>query len=57
MEILNIKKKYLKTRSIDLYGYSLDQANKIIDDFINKAYLENVNKLIIVTGKGLILKT
>ena len=47
------KKKYLKTRSIDLHGYSLDQANKIIDDFINKAYLENVNKLIIVTGKGL----
>ena len=46
-------KKTFKTRSIDLHGYSLDEANKIIENFINKAFLENVNKLIVVTGKGL----
>ena len=47
------KKKNLKVRSIDLHGYTLDEANKTIEDFINKAFSENVNKLIVVTGKGL----
>ncbi len=47
------KKKIFKIKSIDLHGYSLDEANKIIEDFIFKAYEENVNKLIVVTGKGL----
>ena len=50
----NIKEKsnYI-TRTIDLHGYTLDEANKLIEDCINKAFLENVNKLIVVTGKGL----
>ena len=43
----------LKERLIDLHGYSLDEANKTIEDFINKAFSENVNKLVVVTGKGL----
>ena len=47
------KNKNLKVRSIDLHGYTLDEANKTIEDFINKAFSENINKLIIVTGKGL----
>ena len=47
------KNKNLKTRAIDLHGYTLDEANKTIEDFINKAFSENINKLIIVTGKGL----
>ena len=46
-------KKIFKTRSIDLHGYTLDEANKAIENFINKAFLEKVNKLIVVTGKGL----
>ena len=49
----NKKKKIYKTKSIDLHGYSLEEANKIIENFINKSYLENINKLIVVTGKGL----
>ena len=47
------KIKNLKVRSLDLHGYTLDEANKTIEDFINKAFSENINKLIIVTGKGL----
>ncbi len=43
----------LKIRSIDLHGYTLDKANKAIESFINKAFSENINKLIVVTGKGL----
>ena len=47
------KKNFLKTRTIDLHGYTLDEANEAIEDFINEAFIENVNKLIVVTGKGL----
>ena len=47
------KNKNLKIRSIDLHGYTLDEANKTIENFINEAFSENINKLIIVTGKGL----
>ena len=47
------EKKILKTKSIDLHGYTLDEANKKIEEFINKSFSENVYKLIIVTGKGL----
>ena len=45
--------KIFKTRSIDLHGYTLEQANKTIEDFIYQAYREKVNKLIVVTGKGI----
>ena len=49
-----LKKKIpLKIKSIDLHGYTLDQANKLIEDFIIKSYEESINKLIVVTGKGL----
>ena len=47
------KNKNLKVRSIDLHGYTLDEANKTIENFIIKAFSENINKLIVVTGKGL----
>ena len=49
----NQNNKNQKVRSIDLHGYTLDEANKTIETFINKAFSENINKLIIVTGKGL----
>ena len=42
-----------KIRSIDLHGFTLLEANKIIEQFINKSYEEKINKLIVVTGKGL----
>ena len=44
---------FVDIRSIDLHGYTLEEANQVIEAFINKSYLENVKKLIIVTGKGL----
>ena len=47
------EKENPKIRSIDLHGYTLNEANKTIEDFINKAYLDNINKLIVVTGKGI----
>ena len=46
-------KTIFKTRSIDLHGYSLEEANKYIEKFIIKSNQENINKLIVVTGKGI----
>jgi DNA-nicking Smr family endonuclease len=43
----------IKTKSIDLHGYTLDEANNVINNFIKNCYEENVNKIIVVTGKGL----
>ncbi len=47
----NINKELTKT--IDLHGLSLENANKVINDFIDKCFHNNVNRIIVVTGKGL----
>ncbi len=52
-DLKNILKKNTKSRSRDLHGYTLDDANKLVEKFINKSHQEKINKLIIVTGKGL----
>ena len=49
-----LEKKNYQTRSIDLHGHSLDQANKVIQEFIYQAYKDKINKLIVVTGKACI---
>ncbi|WP_440928366.1 Smr/MutS family protein [Candidatus Pelagibacter sp.] len=43
----------LETKSIDLHGFSLEEANEFVETFINKSFKDGVRKLIIVTGKGL----
>ena len=47
------RKTILKTKSIDLHGYTLEEANRSIENFITKSYEDGINKLIVVTGKGL----
>ena len=44
--------KNFKKKSIDLHGYTLENANKVINNFIDKCYLENVSKIRVITGKG-----
>ena len=46
-------KKLIKTRSIDLHGYTIEEANNAIEQFIQKSFDENVTKIIVITGKGL----
>ncbi len=46
-------KKRINSRTFDFHGYSLDEANQKIEELIGEAYRDGVNKLIIVTGKGL----
>ena len=43
----------LETKSIDLHGLILEEANEFVETFINKSFKDGVRKLIIVTGKGL----
>ena len=51
-EFLN-KNKINFDKTIDLHGYSLEEANKKIFEFIENCYLNNVDKINIITGKGL----
>jgi len=50
-----VKKNIIRklTRTIDLHGYTLEKANKKIDEFINNCYQNEIGKIIVITGKGL----
>ena len=41
------------TKSLDLHGFTLDEANKKVESFITYCFNQKVSKVIIVTGKGL----
>jgi DNA-nicking Smr family endonuclease len=45
--------RYEKIKKIDLHGYTIEEANKAIEEFIQKSFDENVTKIIVITGKGL----
>ena len=40
-------------RSIDLHGYTLEEANKEISRFIENSFLDGVKKINVITGKGM----
>ena len=42
-----------KAKKLDLHGFSLIEANKIVKNFIIKSFNSGYKKLLIVTGKGL----
>ena len=42
-----------KIRRLDLHGYSLEDANRVVKKFITESFDKNFRKLLIVTGKGL----
>ena len=50
--IFNKINKTEKVRSIDLHGNTLESANKVISNFIKNCYLDNVNSINVITGKG-----
>ena len=47
------KQKLFNEKAIDLHGYTLEEANKTIEEFIYRSFSEKINKLIVVTGKGM----
>ena len=51
-----VKKKNIrheKIKKIDLHGYTIEEANKTVEQFIQKCFDESVTKIIVITGKGL----
>ena len=40
-------------KTIDLHGFSLENANKTIDEFISRCFEDKVSKITVITGKGL----
>ena len=40
-------------KTIDLHGFSLENANKTIDEFISRCFENKVGKITVITGKGL----
>ena len=48
---MKIDKDLVKT--IDLHGFSLENANRTIDEFINRCFKTNISKITVITGKGL----
>ena len=45
--------RYEKIKKIDLHGYTIEEANKAIEQFIQQCFDESVTKIIVITGKGL----
>ena len=51
-DLLEENQQINKIRKIDLHGYSLNNANKVVKKFIIESFNQNYKKLLIVTGKG-----
>ena len=47
------KIRHEKIKKIDLHGYTIEEANKEMEQFIQKSFDANVTKIIVITGKGL----
>ena len=45
--------RFEKIKKIDLHGYTIEEANKAVEQFIQKCFDEDVTKIIVITGKGL----
>jgi len=51
--ILKKNIRHEKIKKIDLHGYTIEEANKAVEQFIQECFDENVTKIIVITGKGL----
>ena len=45
--------RHEKIKKIDLHGYTIEEANTAVEQFLQKCFDENVTKIIVITGKGL----
>ena len=53
IDLLQENTEINKVRKLDLHGFSLIEANKIVEKFIIESFGSGYKKLLIVTGKGL----
>ena len=45
--------RHEKIKKIDLHGYTIEEANKAVEQLVQKCFDESVTKIIVITGKGL----
>ena len=45
--------RHEKIKKIDLHGYTIEEANKAVEQFIKRCFDESITKIIVITGKGL----
>ena len=43
----------ISEKTIDLHGFTLDEANKKISELIETCYLKKIKKINVITGKGM----
>ena len=51
-KIFTSPKRYIQ-KSIDLHGFTLEEANQKMTSYIEECYANGVNKINVITGKGL----
>tara|TARA_Y100001970_G_scaffold84831_1_gene106993 strand:+ start:540 stop:959 length:420 start_codon:yes stop_codon:yes gene_type:complete len=49
---LNLNSNQPLEKTLDLHGCTLENANKIADEFIRSCFSKNINKIVFITGKG-----
>ena len=52
-DVDQINNQIISERTIDLHGYTLEEANKKISEFIENCYVNKVKKINVITGKGM----
>ena len=52
-DVDQLNKEIIPEKSIDLHGYTLEEANKQISEFIENCYVNKVKKINVITGKGM----
>ena len=52
-DVEQVKNQIISETTIDLHGYTLEDANKKISEFIENCYVNNVKKINVITGKGM----
>ena len=52
-DVDQVKNQIISERTIDLHGYTLEDANKKISEFIENCYANKVKKINVITGKGM----
>ncbi len=51
-KIYSSSKRFIE-KTIDLHGYTLEEANKKMTSYIEECYSKGINKINVITGKGL----
>ena len=52
-DVDQVNNQIISERTIDLHGYTLEEANKKISEFIDNCYVNKIKKINVITGKGM----